>query len=607
MLPLLPGRSVLETLLRRLTLSLDGSITICANGHTNLLESHVEAGVTRRDAIRYYRDNMPRGTGGCIKAAAPKGEPRTVFVAGGATWIEEDPQWMLAEHRAAGNALTVFCAEGKYGDVCHALTPTGMYCVEPEVLPHIRDVGYQDLKEQVIPALKEAGLRVGAVVLRRPAFEITSWSDYLRAVSRALATEAVTLPGYRELAPGIWCGQNVSIAPNARIVGPALLGHDTQVKSQALVVGPGVLGQGCTVAAQSWAIRTIAADGTVIAPGVHTTDTLTGSVSLPRPRRGQSHQRTETARVAGHPAAPAHTRGRLRDYLTDFWLPAAALCAVFVWAFWSTAGDLWRVWQGNPDYSAGQLVPLAALYMMSTRRGAIRKLQFRFWSGGLLAFGLGVGVHLFGRFYLYGSLENAGMVLCAAGIIMSILGREASAKLWYPLLFLFFMLPLPHRVHLSVLLPLQDISTRVSGTVLEMLAIPVVQQGHVLEVAGHRLAVAEACSGLRMAVAFMIVTAVVVYLVRRPRWQKAIVLLTAVPIAVVCNVVRIVGSACLYNAGLDFLAQGAFHDGAGILMMPVALLLIWVEFRALSNLAVPAGAMSVFVERVDRRHMLSGH
>jgi len=280
---------------------------------------------------------------------------------------------------------------------------------------------------------------------------------------------------------------------------------------------------------------------------------------------------------------------------------------VFVWAFWSTAGDLWRVWQGNPDYSAGQLVPLAALYMMSTRRGAIRKLQFRFWSGGLLAFGLGVGVHLFGRFYLYGSLENAGMVLCAAGIIMSILGREASAKLWYPLLFLFFMLPLPHRVHLSVLLPLQDISTRVSGTVLEMLAIPVVQQGHVLEVAGHRLAVAEACSGLRMAVAFMIVTAVVVYLVRRPRWQKAIVLLTAVPIAVVCNVVRIVGSACLYNAGLDFLAQGAFHDGAGILMMPVALLLIWVEFRALSNLAVPAGAMSVFVERVDRRHMLSGH
>jgi len=596
---------VLETLLRKLTLSLDGAITICANGNTDMLESHVLAGAVRPDTIRYYRDNMPRGTGGCIKAVAQAGGARTVFVSGGANWIEEDPQCMLAEHRAAGNALTVFCAERDPGGDRHGLAPTGLYCVEPEVLPHIRDVGFQDLKEQVIPALKAAGLRVGAVVLRRPAFEITNWSDYLRAVSRALATEAATLPGYRELAPGIWAGERVSIAPDARIVGPALIGHDTTVKSQALVVGPAVLGRACRIEPQAWAIRMVTADRTVISAGVHLTDTLSAAVMPLTTVPGDSS--SDTKEAAGIAARPGRRDrlGRVRGYVADFWLPASALCAVFIWAFWSTAGNLWQVWQNNPDYSAGQLVPLAALYMMASRREAIRKLRFRFWSGGLLAFALGVGVHLFGGLYMYGSLENAGMVLCAVGILMSILGREASVKLWYPLAFLFLMLPLPHRVHLSVLLPLQDLSTRVSGTVLEMLAIPVVQRGHVLEVAGHRLAVAEACSGLRMALAFLIVTAVVVYLMRRPRWQKGIVLLSAVPIAIVCNVVRIVGSAFLYNAGFDALAQGAFHDGAGIMMMPVALLLIYVEFRVLENLVVPAGAMALFVERVDRRRVVS--
>jgi len=614
LLPLLPGQTVLRCLLRKLTLSLDGSVTICANGSTELLERHVRAADTGGAAIRYYRDNMPRGTGGCIKASFGSDAARTIFAAGGAVWTEEDPQWMLAQHCASGNALTVFCVERNDPEAIdgnRALAPTGLYCMEPSVLPHIRDVGYQDLKEQVIPALKAAHLRVGAVVLRRPSFEIANWNDYMRAVARSLATDTAALVGYRQLAPGIWSGENVSIDPAARVVGPALIDHGCRLASESLVVGPAVLGRSCRLERDAWTIRSMAPPKTRVPAGTHFSDTLlpvtSATTDLPATDVGD-------ARGASAPSVDGRSRQqergrRLTEQATkiaDFWLPAGVLCAAFIWAFGPTFGNLWRTWQNNSDYSAGQLVPPAALYMMATRRNVLRKLHFRFWSGGLLAFGLGAAVHLFGAVYMYRSLENAGTVMCAIGILMSILGRDASRRLWYPLLFLFLMLPLPHRLHLAVLMPLQDVSTRVSATVLEMLAIPVSQTGHVLEVAGHKLAVAEACSGLRMALAFLIVSAVVVFVISRPRWQKATVLLSSIPIAVTCNVVRIVVSACLYNAGFEALAKGAFHDGAGVLMMPIALLLIYLEFRVLQDLTVPPDAMAVFVERVDRRRVVSG-
>lgn len=615
LLPLLPGQTVLRCLLHKLALSLDGTITICANGSTEILERHVQTADTRGAAIKYYRDNMPRGTGGCIKASAGSNPERTIFVAGGAAWTEEDPQWMLAQHRAAGNAITVFCAQqGEPGtiDGHRTLTPTGFYCVEPSVLPHIRDVGYQDLKEQVIPAVRAAHMRVGAVVLRRPSFEIANWNDYMRAVARSLATDAAALDGYRQLAPGIWCGENVSIDPTARIVGPALIDHGCRLASESLVMGPTILGRSCQLERGAWTIRSIAPPQTRVPAGTHFTDTLLpvtpAATDLPVTDPTDAREVNAPSADARSPRKESGLR-RLTEQatkITDFWLPAGVLCVAFIWAFGPTFGKLWHTWQTNADYSAGQLVPLAALYMMASRRSVIRKLRFRFWSGGLLAFGLGATVHLFGAVYMYGSLENAGTVICAIGILMSILGRDASRRLWYPLLFLFLMLPLPHRVHLGVLLPLQDVSARVSATVLEMLAIPVSQTGHVLEVAGHKLAVAEACSGLRLALAFLIVTGVVVYVVKRPRWQKVLVLLSSIPIAVACNAVRIVGSAWLYNAGHESLAQGAFHDGAGLLMMPVALLLIYLEFRMLQNLAVPPDAMAVLVERVDRRRVVSG-
>ena len=177
------------------------------------------------------------------------------------------------------------------------------------------------------------------------------------------------------------------------------------------------------------------------------------------------------------------------------------------------------------------------------------------------------------------------MVLCANGLVLALIGWRGYKRVWYPLLFLFLMMPLPGRIHDAIMLPMQGAATQVSAGVLELVGIPVGHQGHILEVGEHHVAVAEACSGLRMALAFLIVAATVAYIVQRPRWQKAVVLLSSVPIALTCNVGRIVATAWLFNAGYERLAQGFFHQAAGLMMMPVGLGFIMLELYLLSKFA----------------------
>lgn len=271
------------------------------------------------------------------------------------------------------------------------------------------------------------------------------------------------------------------------------------------------------------------------------------------------------------------------------WAVYAALVAVFVVAFWHTFAGLWRVWQTDLDYGAGQLVPIAAAYMLWTGRQALPHQGVTFNFGGMAVFFLGLALNIFGVYYLYSSLQNIGLVVAANGLAVTLLGWEGYKRVWHPFVFLILMAPLPKRAHDMVMLPLQTAGAWVSAGVLEILGVPTERRGNVLEVGSYQVAVAEACNGLRMAVAFLIVACVVAFIVNRPRWQKVTIVLSSVPIALVCNVVRIVFTACLYSAGYERLAQGVLHDAAGLLMMPLALILIFVELGILSKLVRPAG------------------
>lgn len=600
LLPLPAQSTLLETLIGRLDSDSIGKCIICCDGHKDRFANRVRELKLTHLKIEFFEDNVPLGTAGCLKACESRTEAQTILLVGGSVWLDDDPRWMLEQHRRLGNALTVFCIRDSgwrgSGSQRH-LRPAGVFCCDRSVLEHIRPNGFQDLKEQLVPALKRAGLRVGVVALRGATCEVSDPATYLDIIGRVLTEGQFQYDGFVRIAPDIWCGRGVQIAPRARLVGPVILGHDSKVEDGAVIVGPAMLGDRSHVGKQSRLIRVVAPRKLRIHPGMFLADRVLTSgnnlkASLDLPSREKPDFRT--------PPALQRAMIGMRRVASPITTTATVIFLAFLWAFWPSVMSLWSYLGANADYSAGQLVPVAALYMAASQKERW-SASFRFWWPGLALFAIGFSTNTIGYCFRYLFLENLGIVTAAVGIIASILGRNLSGKLWFPLLSLFFMVPLPHRMHEAILFPLQNWGASIAVRVLETLGIPVVQAGNVMQVAGHQIAVAEACSGLRMVLAFLIVAAVIAYVIDRPVWQKVIVLFSSIPIALFCNIVRLVLSAYLISIGRQELAEGAFHDGAGMIMMPVAIALVFFEFWLLSNLMVPQGGVAAIVEVVDDR------
>jgi exosortase len=272
----------------------------------------------------------------------------------------------------------------------------------------------------------------------------------------------------------------------------------------------------------------------------------------------------------------------------------AALLAVTAWSSWSTMADLFKEWQGNEDYSAGQLVPLVAIFFIWVRRKQLRECVLKpCWWGGITLLVLAQAARIYGLLFMFESAQRYSLVLTAAGLVLLVAGWQVFRRVSWILLFLFLMVPLPGRIHNMISGPLQRLATSGSVFVLEVFLPRVSQQGNVVMLNENTpMAVAEACSGLRMLTAFIIVAGFIAYMVKRPRWQKAVLVTSSIPVAVVCNIIRIVVTAVLMLLVSTQAGEKFFHDFAGIVMMPAAVLLLFGALWLMNRLIVPAPTAS---------------
>jgi exosortase len=149
------------------------------------------------------------------------------------------------------------------------------------------------------------------------------------------------------------------------------------------------------------------------------------------------------------------------------------------------------------------------------------------------------------------------------------------------------MFPLPWSLERALLAPLQSLATDVSTFSLQTLGIEAYNDGgNRICIEELQLGVVDQCSGLRMTTIFLALSVAIVLLVRRSWWENLVILLSAVPIALTVNVVRITVTGVLYRTASSELAERVFHDWAGYMMMPLALALLWLELTILSHLFV---------------------
>lgn len=279
---------------------------------------------------------------------------------------------------------------------------------------------------------------------------------------------------------------------------------------------------------------------------------------------------------------------RARENLSGLLSIMFVLAACAFWSYWPTIVGLFEVWQRSDDYSAGQLVPLVALFLLWRERESLGKCTLKpCWSAGIALLMAAQAARIFGLAFMYESGERYSIVLTIAGLVLMVGGRQVFRRVVWILLLLFLMIPLPGRVHNMISGPLQSIATTGAVFILEAF-IKVSQEGNIVMLNDEvPMAVVEACSGLRMLMAFVIVAGFMAYMVKRSRLQKAVLLLSSIPVAVACNIFRLCVTAILFLIASTEVAEKFFHDFAGLVMMPVAVLLMFAELWLMEKLKEP--------------------
>lgn len=251
---------------------------------------------------------------------------------------------------------------------------------------------------------------------------------------------------------------------------------------------------------------------------------------------------------------------------------ATAVLAVLLWSYAPTLKRLVTTWNTEPDYSHGFLIVPLAIWFLWARRDTFPGFQGPSWTGiGILL--ASILMRCAGTVYYVDAIEDWSLIVWCAGAIALLAGHRVLLWSWPAVIFLFFMIPLPFRAERLLSVPLQTVATQISVWTLQLIGQPALAEGNVVWLGSHHLEVAEACSGLRV---FMGVTALgFAYVVlTRPSWWEAVLLLAAVlPVALVANALRIVTTALLYNFATSQAAEKFNHDLAGLLMIPVSVLL----------------------------------
>jgi exosortase len=267
----------------------------------------------------------------------------------------------------------------------------------------------------------------------------------------------------------------------------------------------------------------------------------------------------------------------------------AALAACVAWAYWPTFADLLHQWTHESNYSHGFLVPGFAGVLLWLRRDKASGIIPGFYSGGLVLLAAAGLMRFVAAYTFFDWLEAFSLVPCLAGLVYLIGGRKALGWTWPGLCFLVFMIPLPFRADKALALPLQRIATIASTYFLQTAGIPALSEGNVIVLSNEvRLGVVEACSGLGMLVTFLALSTGMAMVIRRPALDRWVIFASAVPIAIISNVVRISVTGILYQTAGQELADLVFHDLAGFLMPVLGLAILGLELKLLSCVLVDA-------------------
>ncbi|QQG64716.1 exosortase/archaeosortase family protein [Desulfobulbus oligotrophicus] len=267
-----------------------------------------------------------------------------------------------------------------------------------------------------------------------------------------------------------------------------------------------------------------------------------------------------------------------RTVLLQILLLGGAVAFTFSGVWYS----LWQTWVGSDDYAHGLLIPPVALYIAWRTQAELpgRPLTPSRMGGWLLpVFCLG---YVLARFAENATLSAVFMVLTFGALILFVAGWQTMRTLLFPLLLLFFMIPVPEQVYASVTVPLQLFVSKVSVDFAQWLDIPIYRNGNIIQMSSRTLEVVQACSGLRSLMSLVTLSLIMGYFLLNRNILRTLLVILSLPMAVLVNCFRVLAAILVLHFFQYDLTDDSVHTLFGAAMFGAALGLLYMLQRGLA-------------------------
>jgi len=622
------GKTVLERLLIHLADQGIKQAAICGSGVSTLPAEKILA--DDRLELSFVDESLPVGTAGCIREAVSDGTEALLMVFPASIACPPEIDVLIKTHRDGQSDLTVMLNPCD-ADNTNMGQASGIYVCDPCILEHIPKAGYFDIKEGLIPKMLLAGRSVHAAKLPSHAGNFRNRQEYLSAVSNYLEKVPKLNVDLKPLknsgSHDVWQADNAMIDPEARINGPVIIMDGARVSSGAIVLGPAILGKNTAVGKDSIVMNSVLWDGVKVGSNClirkcvidyHASvrdNAVVEEKTISFKPEGMLERAANLASTIAKNNSIRLQRvlkplGKIYEKLPNWtyssrkntlaFLASGLVLIAFFWSYMPSLVELWSLLLKSDEYSAGLFVPFLSVYIMWSRRHDIAQCPVKPSLWGLFAYIIAQVVRFMGLFLMYSSAERLSIILSIAALVLLLFGWQLFRKVSTILLFLCLMLPWPNIMQYLIGLRLQSWATSSAVFCLEIIGYEVIQEGNVIHIGNASVAVVEACNGLRMITAFFVITGLVVLLVKRTWWEKLIILASSLPIALLCNTIRLAITAMFFTVLEGEYWEKIFHDFGGYAMMPLALAAIVGELWLLAKLTVlPVEEKAIIITRQE--------
>ncbi len=243
--------------------------------------------------------------------------------------------------------------------------------------------------------------------------------------------------------------------------------------------------------------------------------------------------------------------------------------ACFVGGYWHIFQKITIRWDSGDNSYCYLVVPIF-IYLCWEKTTTFRFGRFSWSAWGILPATGSVLLLVVGELGAVESFLFIGIWGCVASTVIMLYGWKRSRQLWFPLLILAFIVPLPPFVNRILTFKMKMAASTLSVEMLRAFGVSVLQNGNVIDLGVTTLQVVDACSGLRYIMSMFLMSLLIGHFFVTGWWRRVLLLIFVYPLSILINAGRIFIIGLLTLNGYTFLTEGPFHDLAGLVAFLIA-------------------------------------